>query len=209
MSYLILEWVKFEQLSIELFTFWQTDRDPFVGQHFNVGVSCFSCHSSIWDHISHLNAVRWTRMDIFGRMFPHLKQIKLSCTPLNVTTAALPDLMCHLCLQLPLSPSRATYEGSSDHWRGHTWKRLWTNLLSFSVVLKPSQGSAGKVPSCPLGRVSVRWGLRGSGKGERLGKVKVLSEVLNLKAGGGDVRLCCPSGTGGMRTCICTCAKRI
>lgn len=31
----------------------------------------------------------------------------------------------------------------------------------------------------------MRWGLRGSGKGERLGKVKVLLEVLNLRAGEG------------------------
>lgn len=60
-------------------------------------------------------------MDISGRMFPHLKQIKLSCTPLTVATAALPDLMCHLCLQLPLTPSRATYE---ELQRPLTWTHM-------------------------------------------------------------------------------------
>ncbi len=167
---------------------------------------------SVWDHISHLNAVRWSRMGISGRMFPHLKQIKLSCTPLTVATAALTDLMCPLCLQLSLSPSRATYE---ELQQTLTWTHMKASMdKSPELLCCPKTFSRFSWQSAlsSIGKVSVRWGLRGSGKGERLGKVKVLLEVFYLSLipqdGGRVVRLCCPSGTEGMRMCICVCEKR-
>ncbi len=152
---------------------------------------------SVWDHISHLNAVRWSRMGISGRMFPHLKQIKLSCTPLTVATAALPDLMCPLCLQLSLSPSRATYE---ELQQTLTWTHMKASMdKSPELLCCPKTFSRFSWQSAlsSIGKVSVRWGLRGSGKGERLGKVKVLLEVFYLS-------LIPQDGEG-----LCVCAARL